>query len=276
MIAAALEGDHASGVVARVGDAVVGYVLGLQKDVAFWGPNVWVESAGHAVTEPAILRELYAAIAGTWVAEGRTNHHVLVPATDNELVDAWFSLDFGQQHLYAVRDMPGPAFGVVPQSELVIRRATVADIPALVVLERVLPDHLGQSPVFSRLAPQPTEEVIAELETDLAGTTFTFFVAEHEGRVIGTSIACSLEVSSGAANLNRPNNAGYLAYAAVLPEARSLGAGRALGEATLAWSRDAGYASIATDWRSANLEADRAWRNLGFRPTFSRLHRLIG
>ena len=43
----------------------------------------------------------------------------------------------------------------------------------------------------------------------------------------------------------------------------------------LAWAREAGYTSVATDWRSTNLEADGAWRALGFRPTFRRLHRLI-
>jgi len=30
-----------------------------------------------------------------------------------------------------------------------------------------------------------------------------------------------------------------------------------------------------TDWRSTNIEADRAWRGMGFRPTFRRLHRSI-
>ena len=90
------------------------------------------------------------------------------------------------------------------------------------------------------------------------------------------SIACSLEKSAGSIGLSRPDNAGYLAYAAVLPAARGLGTGRALGDAVLAWSRDQGYRSVATDWRSANIEADRAWRGMGFRPTFRRLHRLIG
>jgi ribosomal protein S18 acetylase RimI-like enzyme len=276
VIAESLEADLASGVVARAGDDVVGYLLGQQKDLSTWGPNVWVESAGHAATEPSIIRELYAAIAGTWVAEGRSNHHVLVPATDTELVDAWFSLDFGQQHVHGVRDVPGPDFGVVPRSELVIRRPTLADLDALVALERVLPNHLAGAPVFSRLSLQPTDEVVAEIKEDLAGSKFAYFVADHEGRVVGLSVACSLELSSGTANLVRPNNAGDLAYAAVLPEARGLGAGRALGEATLVWSREAGYQSIATDWRSANIEADRTWRNMGFRPTFRRLHRLIG
>ena len=85
----------------------------------------------------------------------------------------------------------------------------------------------------------------------------------------------SLEHSPGNSSLIRPASAGFLGYAAVLPEARGLGAGRALGEAILAWSRDAGFGCAATDWRSTNIEADRTWRSLGFRPTFRRLHRLI-
>ena len=93
--------------------------------------------------------------------------------------------------------------------------------------------------------------------------------------MIGSAIGCSLTKSRGATSLNRPANAGFLAYVATLPEARGLGVGRALGETVLAWARDAGYPTIATDWRSANLEADRSWRGLGFRPSFRRLHRLI-
>ncbi len=275
-IEAVLAIEGAGGWVAVRNGVVAGYLIGFAKDAQTWGPNVWVESAGHAAAEPALTRDLYAVAAESWVAEGRANHHVLVPASDEALVDAWFSLDFGQQHLHAVRDVPGPGFGVVPRTELLIRAPTLDDLDTLVALERVLPDHLEQSPVFSRLARQPTAEVIAELKEDLAGSTLTYFVAEHEGRVIGMSIACSVELSGGTANLIRPHGAADLAYAAVLPEARGLGAGRALGEATLVWARDAGYATIATDWRSTNVEADRAWRGLGFRPTFRRLHRLIG
>lgn len=272
----ALAADAASGVVARRGGEVVGYVLGLQKDPTTWGPNVWIETAGHAATDPSIIRELYAAAAASWVADGRTNHHVLVPATDNGLVDAWFSLDFGQQHVHAVREAPGPAFGVVPRTELVVRKARRDDLDAVAGLELVLPTHLRQSPVFSRLKEQTVEEVRAELEADIDDPKFTWFVAEHEGHIVGSGIACALEVSSGNAGLIRPAHAGFLAYAAVYPEARGLGAGRTIGETILAWCRDAGYSTVATDWRSANLEADRTWRNLGFRPTFRRLHRLIG
>jgi GNAT superfamily N-acetyltransferase len=275
-IEAALHADLASGVVAARGDEIVGYMIGQQKDPSLWGPNVWVEAAGHAATEPAIVRDLYAVLAAQWVAEGRTNHSILVPATDVGLVDAWFSLDFGQQHIHAIREVPDASFGVVPQSELVIRAATREDLEPVAELELVLPKHLRGAPVFSTIQIEPLEAVRAEVDADLDDPTYTFFVAEHDGAVIGSGIGCALSVSSGHRGLNAAPGAALLAYAAVFPEARGLGAGRALGETLLAWARDAGYPSIATDWRSTNIEADRAWRGIGFRPTFRRLHRLIG
>ena len=75
----------------------------------------------------------YAVAAAAWVDAGRANHHVLVPATDEDLVEAWFSLDFGQQHLHAVRESPPASFGVVPEAELVIRRAKRADLLPILV-----------------------------------------------------------------------------------------------------------------------------------------------
>lgn len=269
-----LAADKASGVVALRDGAMVGYLLGQEKSKT-WGDNVWVEAAGHAATEPATVRAMYAAAAQVWVDEGRKNHHVLVPATDIGLVDAWFSLDFGQQHLHAIREIPGPAFGVAPRSELVVRNATRDDLDALTDLELVLPEHMSPSPVFSTLPIQDWQETRDELDGDFDNPDFTWFVAEHEGAVIGSAIACALTASSSYLGPNRTAGAGFLGYAAVRPEARGLGAGRALGETILAWSRDSGFTSVVTDWRSANLEADRTWRALGFRPAFRRLHRLI-
>jgi GNAT superfamily N-acetyltransferase len=275
---AALAAPGASGVVAVHGKSVAGYLLGAPKDPEVWGGNVWVEAAGHAVAPasgPDVVREMYAAIAGRWVDEGRTNQHVLVPASDAGLVAAWFSLDFGQQHLHAIREAPRQG-GIVPRGELVVRPAVREDLPVLAELELVLPRHLAGSPVFSRLPIQSLEEVAAALAADFDDPAFTTFVVEHDGRVVGDAIACSLEVSRSYIGPNRPQGCGFLGYAAVLPEARGLGAGRLLGEAVLAWAADEGYLRVMTDWRSTNLEADGAWRGLGFRPTFRRLHRLIG
>ena len=64
-------GDDASGAVALRGDRVVGFLLGSRRDDEIWGPNVWVEFAGHAVEEAEDLRDLYAAAAARWLDEGR-------------------------------------------------------------------------------------------------------------------------------------------------------------------------------------------------------------
>jgi len=271
-----LRDDRADGWVALRDGEVAGYVIGISKVETSWGPNVWVEAAGHAADDGAVVRALYAAASAAWVEAGRRNHHVLVPASDAALVDAWFGLDFGTQHLHAVRELPPATFGVVPRDELVIRRTTRADIQAMAELELVLPEHLRAAPVFSRLPVETMEEVEAAIVEDFDDPDYTWFIAEHEGRVVGDAIGCSLGKSGGATSLNRPTHAAFLAYVAVFPDARGLGVGRALAETVLTWARDAGYVSIATDWRSANIEADRSWRGLGFRPTFRRMHRIIG
>ena len=273
-IEAELAAERAGGWVARRDGALVGYLIGQQK-AATWGANVWVEAAGHAATEPAVIRELYVVAADAWMAEGRNNHHVVVPASDGDLVDAWFTLDFGQQHVHAIREVPGREFAIVPRSELIIRPKKPEDLDALAELELVLPAHMRGAPVFSNLPPQTLEEAREELAADYDDPKYTYFVAEHDGRVLGAAIGCKIEISSGHQGPNRVAGAAFLGFAAVFPDARGLGAGKAVGEATLAWARDAGYQSIQTDWRSTNLEADRTWRSLGFRPTFRRMHRSI-
>ena len=62
--------------------------------------------AGHAVREPELVRDLYAVAAEEWFARGRDKHYALVPATDPELVDAWFRLSFGAQHAAAIQETP--------------------------------------------------------------------------------------------------------------------------------------------------------------------------
>jgi GNAT superfamily N-acetyltransferase len=100
-------------------------------------------------------------------------------------------------------------------------------------------------------------------------------VAVRDGQVIGSAVGCALEKSSSHAGLARPDNAGFLGFAAVHPASRGTGAGRALGEAVLSWAGSAGFSSVVTDWRVPNLLASRAWPALGFSETFLRLHRLI-
>lgn len=266
--------DGASGAAALAEDEVVGFVVGVPREES-WGPNVWVEPAGHAVAHAELVRDLYAAAAESWVADGLTSQFAIVPAFDAPLVDAWFRLGFGHQHVHAIRE--APPVGELPTAPpgVAVRRAGRDDVDVLARLDLLLPEHQARSPVFSRL-PMPTlEDTRAEYEAGFDDPRFTTFVVERDGEVIGSAIACAAELSSIHTGLALPPGAGHLGFAAVLPEARGLGAGRLLGEAVLAWARETGRAWVATDWRTTNLLSSRAWPRLGFRATFYRLHRAI-
>jgi GNAT superfamily N-acetyltransferase len=268
--------EGASGAVALRDGAVVGYLVGAPRG-ALWGPNMWVEGAGHAVApgEPEIVRDLYGSLAGRWVADGATSHYAIVPATDPALVDAWFRVGFGQQHVHAIREAARQGDTLRPPAGVTVRRAERRDIPALGRLDLVLPEYQTASPVFSAGQTPSLEEATNEWEEGFDDPRYTTFVAEHRGLVVGSAIACAIEASIEHQGIVQPTGAGFLGFAAVFPEARGLGAGRALGEAVLIWARDAGHPLVAVDWRETNLLSSRTWPRLGFRPTFRRLYRAI-
>lgn len=272
-IAGLLEREGVSGVAALREGGLEGFLLGVPLDDATWGPNVWVEPAGHAASAPELVRDLYAAAAARWVEEGRTSHYAIVPASDPELVDAWFRLGFGHQHVHAIRDPLAAA--PAPPDGLVIRRARREDVALLAHVDLALPEHQARAPVFSPIPIEPYEERLAEWEDDIDDPRFTTFVVEQDGLVIGSAVGCPIELSSAHRSLALPPGAAFLGFAAVLPEHRGLGAGRVLGDAVLAWAGEAGHPSVVTDWRMTNLLSSRAWPRLGFRPTFYRLFRAI-
>jgi GNAT superfamily N-acetyltransferase len=272
-VEAVWKGESASGVVAVRGGALVGYLLGVRRDDAIWGPNVWVELAGHAVKKPEIVRDLYGVAAATWVDEGRPRHYAMVPATDQALVDAWFRLSFGAQHALGIQETPDPHNSLPAGIE--VRRAGVADLQTAMAHGAVLPEHQGRSPVFGG-HPMPTgEELRAEYVEELADPEVATFIAEREGRPLGSLVMVPAEKSSMHSSLARPEGAALLGFAATIPEARGLGAGLALTEAGLDWAREKGYPVVLTDWRETNLLSSRFWPARGFRRTFLRLYRSI-
>jgi GNAT superfamily N-acetyltransferase len=270
-VTALWQAGGASGAVAVDRDQLTGFLIGAAKPGGSWGPNVWVEAAGHATEDPETVRDLYGLAARSWVAAGHTAHYALVPAHDADLVDAWFRLGFGRQHVPAIRDLsavPDPAPGIRP--------ARRDDIDMLARLDLTLPEHQRDSPVFSGEQPPDLDEARADWARDIDDPAYTTFVAERDGRVLGSAVGCAAARSGIHRGLALPDNAGFLGFAAVFPDARGSGAGRALGEAVIGWAAAAGFDSIVTDWRSTNLLSSRIWPRLGFAETFVRLHRLVG
>jgi GNAT superfamily N-acetyltransferase len=263
-------GEAASGAVATRDARVVGYLLGLRKDDARWGPNVWVEPAGHAVEQAEEIRDLYAAAAARWVDEGRMRQYVMAPAADAAAVDAWFRLSFGQQHAHGIREVPDVSW---PPG---VRLAGMEDIDELVELSPLLVEHQARAPVFGIGLPRESpEEIRAEILEDLANPDFGELVAEQDGRIVGAFQLVPVELSGQHSSLARPEGAVLLSWAATRPEVRGSGAGVALTNAGFAWAREHGYKTMVTDWRETNLLSSRFWPQRGFRRTFLRLYRSI-
>jgi GNAT superfamily N-acetyltransferase len=263
----------ATGVVALDGGRVVGYLLGRPGEGPSWGPNVWMDSTAICAPDAETVRDLYAAAAQVWVDDGKVAHYVLVPASRPDLVDGFFRLGFGLQHVHALRE-PAPAPPI--PDDVTIRRAERGDVPALARLDRELPLHQGRAPVFSASEPSTQAEAEQEWSDDFDDDRFATFVAAVDGEVLASAIGCPLALSSLHKALVLADHAGFLGFAAVLPSARGRGLGRTLGDTVIGWAHESGYRSVATDWRATNLLSSRTWPRLGFEPTFLRLHRLVG
>jgi GNAT superfamily N-acetyltransferase len=240
-----------------------GYLVGAPREDPVWGPNVWVELAGHAVTEPEAARDLYALAAQRWVDEGNTRHYAIVPSSDAALLDAWSRLGFGQQHAEGLREVPDRA--EPPEG---VRAARADDVEALLALAPLLADHQALAPVFGPgRVDWDDAGMRRKIEEDVdAGS---LLVAERDGALAGCVYLAEAE-----ANLHRPRCA-FLAWIATVPEHRGRGVGVDLTRASLTWARTRGHDVIAADWRVTNLLASRFWPARGFRTTFLRLYRHI-
>ena len=266
----ALTAAGATGAVGLRAGRVTGFLLGSHRDDELWGPNVWVEPAGHALDAAEDVRDLYATAARAWVDEGRVRHYSIVPASDAGLVDAWFRLSFGLQHELALREVPGTAW---PEG---VRLAQSEDVEALVELAPAVSNHHAGAPVFSPGGPvTPPDEIRADLLDELPDESIGNLVAERDGAVAGWFHVVSVERSSVHSGLARPPGAALLAWAATSPHVRGSGAGRSLTDAVFAWAKQRGHESLVTDWRATNLLASRFWPRRGFRTTFLRLYRHI-
>lgn len=246
------------------------YVLGRSDSPERWGPNIWVHAAGHASSDPELLRDVWAKAAAGWFEQGIKAHYVLVPATDASLLDAWFHLGFGAQQAHGLIEIPEREW---PSGA---REATKDDIEGLVAIGPLLSRHQRASPVFSSAPEQTAEDVRADVLDDFSTEGVANLVYEADGRIIGDFFVCRLELSDAHSGLARPPKAAFIGFAVTDPEVRGTGAGLALTDASFAWARERGYKTMVTDWRATNLLASRFWPRRGFRTTFLRLHRWIG
>src|SRR5690242_17124797 len=143
----------ADGHVATRGGEAVAYLAGaVDGDMARW------LFAGHAAREAEALRDLFEVQAGEL---GVSRFMLTVPASEPELVDAWFRLAFGCQAVWAVQEVhpcEPIEFGGA------IRPATTDDVEAMIDLDQLLFAHQAVTPSFSGLEPATRDELRTEFD----------------------------------------------------------------------------------------------------------------
>ena len=142
-------------------------------------------------------------------------------------------------------------------------------------LDMVLTDHQALAPTFSSGPPDVYEERVADWEEDFDNPKFWNVVAEHEGAIVGSAVGCALEVSSIHTGLADPT--GRRSW--VSPRSSPRRAASAPGGLSARRFRP-GHCPRATP-ASSPMAGDqyissRAWRGLGYRDTFTRVHRFVG
>jgi ribosomal protein S18 acetylase RimI-like enzyme len=280
-VEAAWRGASASGVAATHRGRLAGYLIGHAASEPVRGRCAWVRLPGHALAEEVdaeLYRDLYAALAARWVAQGFFDHYALVPAGDRAGLDAWAALSFGQEHAHGLRSLEdqGPTLledaSHLP-SGLEIRRATPDDRAALVEVSQWLRRYQAGPPIWGAALPEDAPEIeqgYAEMAGDETATVWLAFLG---GRVAG--FQAYFPAGTSDTDLLTPPGCAELKVAATHPDARGRGIGPALTRRGLAHAAVQGYTVCVVDWRVTNLLSSRFWPHQGFRPAVCRLVRRV-
>jgi GNAT superfamily N-acetyltransferase len=253
---------------------LVAYLLG-EWTAEPWGRCGWMRLPGSALAEgesPATLQDLYIRLGDDWTKQGVFIHHIYLSTADRDVIEAWFSLDFGKERIDAIldfREITIPPVSIPAGIE--IRRAGPGDNALLSGLSHVIYQELAKAPYWHPTPPEVWPE-LAEGWAELADDpTLNIWLALEGDKAWGTIGFWAYEAA--AEDMLASAKMSYLSVAATLEAARGRGIATALTWTGLAHCRDQGDAYCISNWISPNLSASRFWPRFGFQEVAYRLTR---
>jgi GNAT superfamily N-acetyltransferase len=293
-VQAGLDREHASGVAALDGDNLLGYLLGDLVIDSVWGRSAWVRLAGCALApgqSPELARDLYAALAKSWVAAGCFTHIALMPTSDPALLQSWYALSFGIEQVYGLAALPRLDLSFAPPPSGVEIRLAQPSLPQVRNLreahpEAPLDDRQAltsmydliwrtnvDSPVWGLHLPENDSELRLAYGDLVEDPQATVWLAFQDGEPAGFQVYFPGEPGDDALLIS--DDCSVLEVAGTRPQHRGQGIGSALTRRGLAHAQAGGHRLCLADWRSANLLASRFWPRQGFRPAAYRLARRV-
>ena len=298
-IQACLERDHVSGLAAVDGDQLLGYLIGDLVIDEIWGRSAWVRLAGCALSGAQskelrpkrsgaqskggalapdqsleLVRDLYAALAASWVASGCFTHIALLPTANPAMLQAWYSLSFGIEQVYGLASLEALDLRQPPPPPgLEIRLAASDDRQALESMYDLIWRANVDAPVWGLHLPERDAELRLAYGDLVDDPDAVVWLAYLDGEPAG--FQCYFPGEHSADALLVPDGCIVLEVAGTQPQFRGRGIGSLLTRAGLAHAFESGYRFCLADWRSANLLASRFWPRRGFRPAAYRLARRV-
>ena len=157
--------EQCPGVSAVEGDQLLGYLGWFIVD-RFRGTDrkgAYAPEWGHATIDEhrqEIYRALYRTAAEQWSAAGCGVHAITLLAHDQVAQQAWFWNGFGLTVVDAVRPMQ--PLNISSSTDLVVRKATLADVNALAELDAEHWQHYTRAPIFMTPRASSTTDQFAE------------------------------------------------------------------------------------------------------------------
>jgi ribosomal protein S18 acetylase RimI-like enzyme len=143
---------------------------------------------------------------------------------------------------------------------ITVRRATLADLPAVLEMRLALLREHGDNRVYRRLRADAEERAERLYSAQLQATNEVIFLAERGREVVGI-LRCVLSAGSP---LLSPAQYGYVSSAYVRPTARRAGVLRLLLDAAETWCGERGLTEIRLHNAADNPTANAAWDAMGF------------
>ena len=145
-------------------------------------------------------------------------------------------------------------------SDLVVRRARLDDLQAIVELRLALLREYHDHPLYEHLRPDAPARAYDLFRAQLTSPAEAMFIAEHNRAVIGV-LRC---VESGGSPLLLPDRYCYVSSVYVRPAERRRGVLRALLAAAEHWCEERGLTEMRLHSSTSTPVAVDTWDALGF------------
>ncbi len=245
--------NKGTGLAAICDNRLIGYIAGFEVGELFGKcKGIWCPLYGHSTKKEyrrSLYNELYKRVSKLWVKNSFMTHGIALFAHDKEAIDTWFWLGFGLRCVDAIRKVESIS---VNNSNIVVRKAQIDDIPSMSALSRKLNQYLNEPPLFMpRKISNPTEHLTKWLEKE----NHHLWVAYHNEVPLGYM---AIQPSAETFIVEHPNVMN-ITKAYVSEKARKSGIGAILLNEIQQWLSNNNYSLCGVDFESFNIEGSRFW-----------------